>query len=158
MPIATTATIAVYSSSRSQPMHQPTISPSTAYPYVYAEPARGIIPANSAYENAAAALAMPAMRNEKTTAGPTPLPSSAPLATLPAREKMPAPMIPPMPMAVSCHRPSARVRPSPSGRSVGDLVDGLAPEVSPGAGASLVGRHGGLFYSPNPLISSPKRR
>ncbi len=31
-PIATTATIAVYSSSRSQPMNQPTTSPSTAYP------------------------------------------------------------------------------------------------------------------------------
>ena len=30
MPMATTATIAVYSSSRSQPMNQPTISPSTA--------------------------------------------------------------------------------------------------------------------------------
>ena len=48
MPIATTATMAVYSSSRSHPMNHPMISPSATYPYVYADPARGTIPANSA--------------------------------------------------------------------------------------------------------------
>ena len=37
---------------------------------MYAEPARGIRPPNSAYDSAAHALAIPAMMNETETAGP----------------------------------------------------------------------------------------
>ena len=44
-----------------------------------------------------------------TTAGP-----AFSFATAPASEKIPAPMMPPMPMAVSCHRPSVRSSPPPS--------------------------------------------
>ncbi|CAM5736285.1 hypothetical protein STENM223S_11529 [Streptomyces tendae] len=42
------------------------------------------------------------------TAGP-----AVPLATVPASVKMPAPMMPPTPIAVSCHSPSERTRPPP---------------------------------------------
>jgi hypothetical protein len=75
---------------------------------VYADPARGMSPANSAYENAAAALATPATRNDRSTAGP-----AVSLATCPASEKMPAPMIPPTPIAVSWRSVSVLLRPVP---------------------------------------------
>lgn len=41
-----------------------------------------------------------------STAGPAPGVPWLPAATNPAREKMPTPMMPPTPIAVSCHRPS----------------------------------------------------
>src|SRR3954471_1379586 len=63
------------------------------------------MPANSAYDSAAAALARPAIRKEMSTAGPTGGGSGPPLATSPASVKMPMPMIPPTPIAVNCHRP-----------------------------------------------------
>src|SRR3954447_11178409 len=72
--------------------------------------------ANSAYDKAAQALATPAIRNEKSTPGP-----ADSLATAPAREKIPAPMMPPIPMAVSCHRPSVRCRPSPPSDSMSSI-------------------------------------
>ena len=57
---------------------------------------------------------MPATRNERSTAGP-----AVSWATVPASEKMPAPMMPPTPMAVSDHSPRERFRPpSPDSSSI----------------------------------------
>jgi hypothetical protein len=70
---------------------------------------------------------MPATRKEMTTAGP-----AVSFATAPAREKMPAPMMPPTPIAVSCQSPSVRSRPF-SGLGL-DLVDGFAPQERRAAG------------------------
>src|SRR5947208_8376483 len=103
MPMATTAVMAVYSSSRSHPMNHPTTSPSTEDPYEYADPALGISPPNSAYERAAQPAAIPATTNEIVTPGPAFV-----RATPPASVNIPAPMIAPSPMAVSDHRPSDR--------------------------------------------------
>ncbi|MDQ0717903.1 hypothetical protein QFZ55_007355 [Streptomyces luteogriseus] len=51
-----------------------------------------------------------------STAGP-----AVPLATVPASVKMPAPMMPPTPMAVSCHSPSDRSSRPPSPVSVSSI-------------------------------------
>ena len=53
--------------------------------------------------SAAAALAMPARMNDSATAGP-----ALAAACWPASTKMPTPMMPPRPIAVSCHRPRTR--------------------------------------------------
>ncbi len=83
---------------------------------MYADPAFGISPANSAYDSAAQALARPAIRNDTSTAGP-----AVPLATVPASVKMPAPMMPPTPIAVSCHSPSDLSSRGPSAISVSSM-------------------------------------
>jgi hypothetical protein len=83
---------------------------------VQAEPAFGMSPANSAQDRTVAALATPATRKEMSTAGP-----AVPLATVPASVKMPAPMMPSPPMAVSCHSPSERSSRPPSPVSVSSI-------------------------------------
>src|SRR5687767_15944279 len=62
------------------------------------------------------------MRKATNTAGPTPGLSASPCATSPAREKIPTPMMPPTPIAVSCHSPRLLARaPAPLSFSISSI-------------------------------------
>ena len=62
------------------------------------------------------------MRKAISTAGPTPGLSASPCATSPAREKIPTPMMPPTPIAVSCHSPRLLVSaPAPLSFSISSI-------------------------------------
>jgi len=92
-------------------------SPRVAYAYVYALPEIGIIAANSEYVMAAKALVTPARMIEMTMADPAPTWPESPLIAVPIAAKMPAPMMAPMPRAVSWTGPSVRRSPPPASPS-----------------------------------------
>ena len=125
--MATTATIAVYSSSRSQPMNQPI---ELAERHV-AVGVGGAGPRDHAGElrvGQRGARRWPGRRSGTRRARPAD-PALVPLATGPASEKMPTPMMPPTPIAVSCHRPSDPLQAGArDGLRLLDVLDGLPAE------------------------------
>src|SRR5207302_9319019 len=102
-PEATVAAPKAYSSTRSQPMIHAKTSPNVAHPYVYADPATGIIDENSASHSPANTHPMAAKINDSTTAGPARRAVAAPVMT-----KIPAALIAPLPTDTRWVAPSAR--------------------------------------------------
>src|SRR2546425_452625 len=73
----------------------------------------GIMAANSEYVIAANALVTPARMMEMRIAEPAPRWPASPLMAVPIAAKIPAPMMAPMPSAVSCRGPRERRSPPP---------------------------------------------
>ena len=93
-PEATKATAIKYSASNAHPATHPKNSPNNTLIHEYADPAKGIVDAISAYVKATRPATIAANRNDKATAGP-----ACSAATTPGRVKMDVETIVPTPNA-----------------------------------------------------------
>ena len=93
-PEATKATAIKYSASNAQPATHPKNSPNKTLIQEYAEPAKGMAAAISAYENATKPATIAANKKDKATAGP-----ACSAATTPGNVKIDVDTIVPTPNA-----------------------------------------------------------